>query len=41
MDETSISRSFRDGRLGSIGGGSDEIMLGIIAKYMGIAPGKK
>jgi len=41
MDETSISRSFRDGRLGSIGGGADEIMLGIIAKYMGIAPGKK
>jgi citronellyl-CoA dehydrogenase len=41
MDETSISRGFRDGRLGSIGGGADEIMLGIIAKYMGIAPGRK
>jgi citronellyl-CoA dehydrogenase len=41
MDETSISRSFRDGRLGSIGGGADEIMLAIIAKYMGIAPGRK
>lgn len=41
MDETRISRSFRDGRLGSIGGGADEIMLGIIAKYMGILPGRK
>ncbi len=41
MDETPISRSFRDGRLGSIGGGADEVMLGIIAKYMGILPGKK
>jgi len=39
MDETPISRSYRDGRLGSIGGGADEIMLGIIAKYMGIMPG--
>lgn len=38
MDETRISRSFRDGRLGSIGGGADEIMLGIISKYMGILP---
>ena len=40
MDETPISRSFRDGRLGSIGGGADEVMLGIIAKYMGTLPGK-
>jgi citronellyl-CoA dehydrogenase len=40
MDETPISRSFRDGRLGSIGGGADEIMLGIIAKYMGTLPGR-
>jgi citronellyl-CoA dehydrogenase len=40
MDETPISRSFRDGRLGSIGGGADEVMLGIIAKYMGILPGR-
>jgi citronellyl-CoA dehydrogenase len=40
MDETPISRSYRDGRLGSIGGGADEIMLGIIAKYMGIMPGR-
>ena len=41
MDETPISRSFRDGRLGSIGGGADEVMLGIIAKYMGMLPGRR
>ena len=35
--ETRISRAFRDGRLGSIGGGADEVMLGILAKIMGIA----
>lgn len=35
MEETPISRRFRDGRLLSIGGGADEIMLGIIAKYEG------
>ena len=40
MDETPISRSYRDGRLGSIGGGADEVMLGIISKYMGILPGR-
>ena len=38
MEETPISRRFRDGRLLSIGGGADEIMLGIIAKYEGILP---
>lgn len=38
MDETRISRRFRDGRLGSIGGGADEIMLRIISKYMGMLP---
>ena len=32
-----ISRAFRDGRLSSIGGGADEVMLGIIGKLMGIA----
>ncbi len=32
-----ISRAYRDGRLGSIGGGADEVMLGILAKVMGIA----
>lgn len=41
MDESRISRSFRDGRLGSIGGGADEVMLSIISKYMGILPSKK
>ncbi len=40
MEETPVSRSFRDGRLLSIGGGTDEMMLGIIAKYLGILPGK-
>jgi citronellyl-CoA dehydrogenase len=41
MNETLISRAYRDTRLGSIGGGADEVMLSIIAKYMGIMPGKK
>jgi citronellyl-CoA dehydrogenase len=41
MSESAISRVFRDSRLGSIGGGADEIMLGIIAKHMGTLPGKK
>ena len=35
------SKSYRDSRLLSIGGGADEIMLGIIAKLMGILPGKR
>jgi citronellyl-CoA dehydrogenase len=35
-----VSRSYRDGRLGSIGGGADEVMLGIICKYMGTLPRK-
>ena len=35
--DTRISRAYRDGRLGSIGGGADEVMLGILAKIMGIA----
>jgi len=39
--ENLVSRTFRDGRLGSIGGGADEVMLGIIAKTMGIHPGKQ
>jgi citronellyl-CoA dehydrogenase len=38
MNETPISRFYRDGRLASIGGGADEVMLGIIAKYMGTLP---
>ena len=39
MNETRVSRAFRDGRLGSIGGGADEIMLTIISKLMGTLPG--
>jgi citronellyl-CoA dehydrogenase len=35
-----ISQSFRDSRLISIGGGADEIMLGIICKFEGTLPGK-
>jgi citronellyl-CoA dehydrogenase len=35
------AKSYRDSRLLSIGGGADEIMLGIIAKLMGILPGKR
>jgi citronellyl-CoA dehydrogenase len=41
MSETPISRAYRDTRLGSIGGGADEIMLSIICKHMGILPGKR
>jgi citronellyl-CoA dehydrogenase len=33
-----VARAYRDGRLVSIGGGADEIMLGIIAKYEGTLP---
>jgi citronellyl-CoA dehydrogenase len=33
-----LSRAYRDGRLASIGGGADEVMLGIICKHMGILP---
>ena len=41
MWDNPASRSLRDGRLASIGGGADEIMLGIICKTMGILPRKK
>ena len=34
--ENKVSRMYRDGRLGSIGGGADEVMLQILAKTMGI-----
>ena len=37
--ESPISRAFRDGRLASIGGGADEVMLGIICKLEGTLPG--
>lgn len=40
--ENKVARMFRDGRLASIGGGADEVMMGIIAKMMGVAKsGKK
>lgn len=41
MWDNEVSRAMRDIRLVSIGGGADEIMLGIICKLMGILPGKK
>lgn len=41
MWDNPASRHLRDGRLASIGGGADEVMLGIIAKTMGTLPGKK
>jgi len=34
--ESNISRAARDMRLGSIGGGADEVMLTVIAKQMGL-----
>lgn len=37
MEETPISRYFRDSRLWSIGGGADEVMLQIIAKLEGMS----
>ena len=36
MEETPISRYYRDARLTSIGGGADEIMLQVIAKLEGM-----
>ncbi|AFT70074.1 Acyl-CoA dehydrogenase [Alloalcanivorax dieselolei B5] len=41
MWDNPASQLYRDGRLGSIGGGADEIMLGIICKTMNTLPGKK
>ena len=43
MNESKITRAFRDSRLVSIGGGADEVMLGIICKLTGTLPkrGKK
>ena len=35
--ENKVARMYRDGRLGSIGGGADEVMLQILSKTMGIA----
>ena len=39
--ENKVARMFRDGRLASIGGGADEVMMGIIAKYMGLSKSSK
>ena len=36
-----VSRLYRDGRLASIAGGADEVMLGIIAKTLGIRAGRQ
>jgi citronellyl-CoA dehydrogenase len=41
MWETHVARAYRDSRLTSIGGGADEIMLGIICKMLGTLPGRK
>ncbi|HEX4895384.1 MAG TPA: acyl-CoA dehydrogenase family protein [Solimonas sp.] len=41
MWDNNVARAYRDTRLISIGGGADEIMLGIICKVMGILPSKK
>jgi citronellyl-CoA dehydrogenase len=41
MNETPVSRAYRDMRLASIGGGADEIMLGIICKFMGTLPARR
>ncbi|MEO1338192.1 MAG: acyl-CoA dehydrogenase family protein, partial [Myxococcota bacterium] len=38
MNESRITRAYRDGRLASIGGGADEVMLSIIAKLEGTLP---
>ncbi|MFN9506883.1 MAG: acyl-CoA dehydrogenase family protein [Rubrivivax sp.] len=35
-----IAQAYRDGRLTSIGGGADEVMLGIICKLEGTLPGQ-
>ena len=40
MWDSGIARAYRDSRLGSIGGGADEVMLGIICKYMGTMPAR-
>jgi len=40
MNENWISRAYRDIRQTAIGGGANEIMLEVVAKTMGIHPGK-
>jgi citronellyl-CoA dehydrogenase len=39
--ESIVSRFYRDYRLTSIGGGADEVMMGIICKLMGTAPANR
>src|SRR5579872_1596542 len=39
MNETPVSRAYRDSRLASIGGGADEVMLSVLCKMMGTLPG--
>jgi citronellyl-CoA dehydrogenase len=41
MWETGVARFFRDGRLVSIGGGADEVMLSIICRLDGTLPRRK
>ncbi len=41
MHESLVSRFYRDGRLVSIGGGADEVMMSIICKLMGTLPKRK
>ena len=41
MWESPVARALRDGRLLSIGGGADEVMLGIICKLEGTLPGSQ
>ena len=40
MMDSPVSRIWRDGRLSSIGGGADEVMLQILCKFMGTFPAK-
>jgi citronellyl-CoA dehydrogenase len=38
MLETRVNRMYRDLRVLAIGGGADEVMLGVIAKLEGFVP---
>ena len=40
-EEVRVSRAYRDLRLWSIGGGADEVMLGIICKLSDMLPSKQ